>query len=185
MAQDTFRIEINIDAADNTGSGTKSASANMTAFEKSMQKTQDRLNKLTGGKWRVGLEAVDKATSVVDKVTNRVNGLVGKAWNFTMGVVDKVTAPVRGILNLLKNPILQAGAVLGVSFGLKDTIDTFAAFESTMSKVGAISGATAAEMDLLTEADGRDHQIYRDRGRRSVFLHGNGRLENGGHDVRH
>ena len=151
MAQDTFRIEININATDNTESGTKSASSRLGAFEKSMQKTQDRLNKLTGGKWTIGLEAVDKATASINKVTSRVNGLVGKAWNITMGVVDKVTAPVRGILNILKNPILQAGAVLGVSFGLKDTIDTFAAFESTMSKVKAISGATAAEMSLLTD----------------------------------
>ena len=151
MAQDTFRIEININATDNTESGTKSASSRLGAFEKSMQKTQDRLNKLTGGKWTIGLEAVDKATASINKVTSRVNGLAGKAWNITMGVVDKVTAPVRGILNVLKNPILQAGAVLGVSFGLKDTIDTFAAFESTMSKVKAISGATAAEMSLLTD----------------------------------
>lgn len=105
MAQDTFRIEININATDNTESGTKSASSRLGAFEKSMQKTQDRLNKLTGGKWTIGLEAVDKATASINKVTSRVNGLVGKAWNITMGVADKVTAPVRGILNILKNPI--------------------------------------------------------------------------------
>ena len=55
MAQDTFRIEININATDNTESGTKSASSRLGAFEKSMQKTQDRLNKLTGGKWTIGL----------------------------------------------------------------------------------------------------------------------------------
>ena len=151
MAQDNFRIEITIDAADNTGAATSSASANMDAFERSVQKTQERLNKLNGSKWKIGLEAVDKATSVVNKVTSQVNKLVGKAWNITMGVVDKVTAPIRGVFNLLKNPILQAGAVLGVSLGLKDTIDTYSAFEATMSKVGAVSGATAAEMELLTE----------------------------------
>lgn len=42
-----------------------------------------------------------------------------------MSVIDKATAPLRGIINILKNPILQAGAILGISVGLKDTIDTY------------------------------------------------------------
>ena len=68
-----------------------------------------------------------------------------------MKAVDLVTTPVRGILNLLKNPLFQAGAVLGVSIGLKDTIDTYKGFEAAMSQVEAISGATGSEMDSLTE----------------------------------
>lgn len=57
---------------------------------------------------------------------------------------------IRGVINLLKNPILQVGAVLGVSIGLKDTIDTYKDFEAAMSQVKAVSGATGSEFDKLT-----------------------------------
>lgn len=68
-----------------------------------------------------------------------------------MRAVDLVTAPVRGIINLLKNPIFQVGAVLGVSIGLSDTINTFKDFEAAMSQVQAVSGATGNELALLTK----------------------------------
>ena len=70
-----------------------------------------------------------------------------------MSVIDKATAPLRGIINILKNPILPAGAILGISVGLKDTIDTDSSFEATMSQVKSISGATAEQMmDLNAKA---------------------------------
>lgn len=50
----------------------------------------------------------------------------------------------------LKNPIFQVGAVLGVSIGLKDTIETYKDFEAAMSQVQAISGATSTELVKLT-----------------------------------
>ena len=61
-----------------------------------------------------------------------------------MRAVDLITSPVRGIINLLKNPVFQVGAVLGVSIGLKDTIETYKNFEAAMSQVQAISGATVS-----------------------------------------
>ncbi|MCI8771034.1 MAG: phage tail tape measure protein [Lachnospiraceae bacterium] len=66
-----------------------------------------------------------------------------------MKALDFVTSPVKGIINLLKNPIFQAGAVLGVSIGMKDTIDTYKDFESAMSQVAAISGATGSDFEKL------------------------------------
>ena len=67
-----------------------------------------------------------------------------------MRAVDLITSPVRGIINLLKNPVFQVGAVLGVSIGLKDTIETYKNFEAAMSQVQAISGATGSELTRLT-----------------------------------
>jgi TP901 family phage tail tape measure protein len=151
MAAEVFRIEIPINVEDNTDPGVKQAQAKMTAFDKVNQKTQKRLQEMNRTKWKVALEAIDKVSSVISRIDASVRGLAGKAWRITMSVVDKATAPLRGIINILKNPILQAGAILGVSVGLKDTIDTFSTFEQTMSKVAAISGATADQMVLLTD----------------------------------
>ncbi|MDE7299539.1 MAG: phage tail tape measure protein, partial [Lachnospiraceae bacterium] len=67
-----------------------------------------------------------------------------------MRAVDFITSPVRGVINLLKNPVFQAGAVLGVSIGLKDTIDTYKDFEAAMSQVQAISGTTSSGLEKLT-----------------------------------
>ena len=149
MAAETFRIEIPIDVKDNTDPGVSSAKSKVSAFDKVVEKTKKRLDDMNRTKWQVAIEAIDKVTSIVGRVGNTVKSVTGKAWKITMGVIDKATAPIRGIFNLLKNPILQAGAVFGISLGLKDTIDTYGQFESTMSKVKAVSGATADQMERL------------------------------------
>ncbi|MDE7425085.1 MAG: phage tail tape measure protein [Lachnospiraceae bacterium] len=68
-----------------------------------------------------------------------------------MKAKDFVTAPIRGVLRLLRNPLFQVGAVLGVSIGLKNTVDTYKDFEAAMSQVSAVSGATGSELDKLTQ----------------------------------
>lgn len=150
MAAETFRIEIPITVKDNTDPGVSSATRKMNGFDKQNEKTQKRLNEMNRTRYQVVLEALDKASSIINKVGTTVKGIAGKAWKITMSVIDKATAPIRGIFNLLKNPILQAGAVLGITVGLKDTIDTYGTFEATMSKVNAVSGATADQMERLT-----------------------------------
>ena len=149
MAAETFRIEIPIHVDDQTDPGASSASKKVNSFERAVQKAQERLDKMNRTKYEVALEALDKVSSVVGRVGTSLKGLAGKAWRITMSVIDKATAPLRGVINILKNPILQAGAILGISIGLKDTIDTYATFEATMSKVKAVSGATAEQMELL------------------------------------
>ena len=57
---------------------------------------------------------------------------------------------MQGIINLVRNPVLQAGAIFGVSVSLADTVGTYGAFEESMSNVKAISGATGEEFEKLT-----------------------------------
>lgn len=166
MAAETMRIAIDVDVEDNTGPGFASASKKVSAFDKVIEQTQSRLKKMTGSRWGLTVDAVDKATQVINAVENRFANAVGKAWNFTVGAVDKAstvlsavesklhgavgkawdivvgikdtfTAPFRGILNVLKNPLVQAGAFLGVSFGIKDIAETGMSFETAMSQVAA------------------------------------------------
>ena len=150
MAAETMRITEEIVVNDKTGPGLDSASKKVSAFDQTVQRTQQRLDKMSGSRWSVAFGAVDKATSVITKVESKIHTAVGKAWNFTVGLVDKATAPLQGIFNLLRNPLLQAGAVLGITVSVSDAISTFGGFESTMSKVQAISGASAEDMADLT-----------------------------------
>ena len=175
---ETIRIEIPIEVDDNTGPGTSSVEKNMnkvkdaadkvksstdqmstsakkandevTKFDRSAQKAQKSLLSWAKEKYSVLLEAKDKISPILSTIKGGLTSFGRKTWSVTMKAVDLATAPIRGVINLLKNPILQVGAVLGVSIGLKDTIDTYKDFEAAMSQVKAVSGATGSEFDKLT-----------------------------------
>lgn len=150
MASETFRIAIDATVNDNTGPGVQSAQKRLSGFDKSIEHTKDQLDRLTNTGFHIDLDAVDRATATIQNVETKVHGFVSKAWNFTVGIIDKATAPLQGIINLVRNPVLQAGAIFGVSVSLADTVSTYGAFEESMSNVKAISGATGEEFEKLT-----------------------------------
>ena len=168
---DTIRIEISVEAIDNTNravqeivnnlnkigsaAGTSQASMDkatqsVSKFDKQAEKTTKTLQGWMRQKWQLELEAVDKVSPVLSTLRTGLSSLTGRAWSFTMRALDLATAPIRGVLNLLRSPLFAAGSVLGISIGLKDTIDTYKTFEAAMSQVQAISGATAGELGKLT-----------------------------------
>lgn len=168
---ETLRIEIPIETVDNTDPGVsnvtkkfekmeraansannsaKKASDTVSKFDKQAQKTEKSLASWAKEKYEVLLEAKERITPVLSTLGNGLRSFAGKSWSVTMRAIDLITSPVRGIINLLKNPIFQVGAVLGVSIGLKDTIETYKDFEAAMSQVQAISGATSTELVKLT-----------------------------------
>lgn len=138
------------DAADKANSSTKKAGETVSKFDKSAQKTQKSLASWAKEKYEVLLEAKDKISPVLQTIGSGLKNFGSRAWNVTLKAVDYATAPIRGVINLLKNPILQAGAVLGVSVGLADTINTYKDFEAAMSQVQAISGSTQSDLTRLT-----------------------------------
>lgn len=138
------------DAADKANSSTKKAGETVSKFDKSAQKTQKSLASWAKEKYEVLLEAKDKITPALQTIGSGLKNFGSRAWNVTLKAVDYATAPIRGVINLLKNPILQAGAVLGVSVGLADTINTYKDFEAAMSQVQAISGSTQSDLTRLT-----------------------------------
>ena len=169
---ETLRIEIPIETIDNTdpelsnvtknfqkmekaaegaNNSAKKAGSTVTQFDKQAQKTEKSLASWAKQKYEILLEAKERISPVLSTIGSGLKSFAGKTWSVTMRAVDFITAPVRGIINLLKNPVFQVGAVLGVSIGLKDTIETYKNFEAAMSKVEAVSGATASEMNKLTE----------------------------------
>lgn len=138
------------DAADKANSSTKKAGETVSKFDKSAQKTQKSLASWAKEKYEVLLEAKDKISPVLQTIGSGLKNFGSRAWNVTLKAVDYATAPIRSVINLLKNPILQAGAVLGVSVGLADTINTYKDFEAAMSQVQAISGSTQSDLTRLT-----------------------------------
>ena len=95
MASETFRIAIDATVNDNTGPGVQSAQKRLSGFDKSIEHTKDRLDRLTSTGFHIDLDAVDRATATIQNVETKVHGFVGKAWNFTVGIIDKATAPLQ------------------------------------------------------------------------------------------
>ncbi len=151
MAAETIRIEIPVEMVDKTEPELSNIIKKISKFDQSTEKTQKSLEKWSKEKYEVFLEAKERISPIIGTLGSRLRNIAGKTWNVTMKAADFVTAPVRGILNLLKNPVFQVGAALGVSVGLKDTIDTYKDFEAAMSKVQAISGAAGSDLTKLTD----------------------------------
>ena len=137
-------------AAKNAKSSVEKAGKEVSKFDKSSNKMQKSLSSWAKQKYQLLLEAKDKVSPILDKLKTGLKTIGGKTWNVTMKAIDLATSPIRGIINLLKNPVFQVGAVLGVSISLKDTVDTYADFEATMSRVKALANANNQEMEALT-----------------------------------
>ena len=152
MAAETYRIVLKTVVEDETGPGFESASRRVSAFDKVVEKAQSRLNKMTGSRWSATLNFVDKATTVLTNVESKIRSAAGKVWNFTLGVIDKATAPLQGVINLLKNPLIQAGAMIGVSLSVTDAVKTFSDFQSGMNEVFTLTpGISEAAMQNMED----------------------------------
>lgn len=139
------------DAADAAGQSIDRSREYVSKFDEQANKTQMNLAKWAKEKYQIYLEAKENISPVLDTIGGGVKSLAGKTWSFTLKALDFATTPVRTLLNLLKNPLLQAGAFFWVSLGLTDTINTQKDFEAAMSQVQATSGADADEMERLTK----------------------------------
>ena len=74
----------------------------------------------------------------------------GSVFNATIGVIDAATAPISKLASIAKNPVVQGASLIGASFGVAESVNSFQDFESMMSQVKAISGATGQAFDDLT-----------------------------------
>ncbi len=148
MAQ-TVVIDIAARLQDQTSAGVQKVRENVDRLGKSIEKMKKQMSKIK--KSEVALNVKDKATQAIEKISKTVSNLGRKTWNVSVKVLDKATAPLKGILNMLKNPIFQAGAVLGISAGAANTFQTYQNFEKSISNVKGLSGANAADMAELTK----------------------------------
>lgn len=138
-------------AADKAGQSVDRSREYVSKFDEQANKTQQNLAKWAKEKYQIYLEAKENISPVLDTIGGGIKSLAGKTWSFTLKALDFATTPVRTLLNLLKNPLLQAGAFFGVSLGLTDTINTQKDFEAAMSQVQAVSGADSDELEQLTK----------------------------------
>ena len=96
------------------------------------------------------IAASDEATPVIRAAQDAAESWGGSVFNATIGVIDAATAPISKLASIAKNPVVQGASLIGASFGVAESVNSFQDFESMMSQVKAISGATGQAFDDLT-----------------------------------
>lgn len=94
--------------------------------------------------------ASDEATPVIRAAQDAAESWGGSVFNATIGVIDAATAPISKLASIAKNPVVQGASLIGASFGVAESVNSFQDFENMMSQVKAISGATGQAFDDLT-----------------------------------
>ena len=127
------------------------AGENADAFTKRVEKSNQTLRKMFSDKFQLIMSAIDRASPILKSISGTVKGLVGKTWSVAVKMKDFVTAPFRKIWNMINSPITLALSVVGVGFSASDVLSTYNGFESQMSGVRALTGATGEDFLLLKE----------------------------------
>lgn len=94
--------------------------------------------------------ASDEATPVIRAAQDAAESWGGSVFNATIGVIDAATAPISALASAAKNPVVQGASLIGASFGVAESVNSFQDFEAMMSQVKAISGTTGQAFDDLT-----------------------------------
>lgn len=131
---ETAQVEV---AADDSATQTVSAAS-------------DAVENFDGQSGDAEIGASDEATPVIRAAQDAAESWGGSVFNATIGVIDAATAPISKLASIAKNPVVQGASLIGASFGMAESVNSFQDFESMMSQVKAISGATGQAFDDLT-----------------------------------
>jgi TP901 family phage tail tape measure protein len=149
---DTTVIDVIVQVSDETGSGARSAEANVSKLERSIMGLQKQIMGMKGkSKLEVVASLKDMASKGIQGVASAGKDIAGRVWTVTMKAKDLVTAPFKKVMGLISSPVTQVAAFAGISLGVADTLNTFKDFEAAMSQVQAVSGATGSDLAKLTD----------------------------------
>ncbi len=114
----------------------------------------DHLAALDGNDATVGIGADDAATGVINEAADQLASLDGTeatvVINAVSNVSDTATQAVSNGANTVAGGVATAAAGAGLTLGIGSAVNSFETFESGMSTVKAISGATEEEFAQLT-----------------------------------
>ena len=104
---------------------------------------QDAASALDGTSVVIDATVNDQASPVLADLASQAGGAAQSGIGSAAGAVQSGAHSLVGGLG-------KAAAFAGIALGVGDAINTFRSFESEMSRVEAISGATSGEMEMLT-----------------------------------
>lgn len=139
------------EAGRKSGSAFSQAATGADKFTQRIEKSEKTLRSMFKEKFQLIIAAIDKASPVLKTIWNTTKSLAGKAWSVAVRMKDFITAPFRKLYNTLTSPITLALSVAGIGMSAGEVISTFNEFETGMSAVKALVGATDEEFLLLKQ----------------------------------
>ena len=88
-------IDIVVETKDNVSPGLDRAKKKLNGFEKSIEKTQARLNAFAKADYEVVLRAIDRITPTGGKARDTLRSLAGRTYNATISAIDRTAIKVR------------------------------------------------------------------------------------------
>lgn len=88
-------IDIVVETKDNVSPGLDRAKKKLNGFEKSIEKTQARLNAFAKADYEVVLRAIDRITPASGKARDTLRSLAGRTYNATISAIDRTAIKVR------------------------------------------------------------------------------------------
>lgn len=138
-------------AGQQSGEAFNQAGGQVDRFTQRIERSNRSLREAFREKLQLVMQALDKASPVLQKISNGVKNLTRKAWHVAVKLKDLVTAPFRALKNMIMSPIMMTLSIAGIGLGASSFYQTFSDFAAGMSNVKALSGATETEFVRLTE----------------------------------
>lgn len=139
------------EAGQQSSSAFGAASTNADRFTQRIERTNHTLRSMFKEKFKLIMEALDKASPVLKNIWNGAKNLVSKSWSVAVRMKDCITAPFRKLYSWISSPITIALSVAGVGLSAGDLVSTYNDFETGMSAVKSLSGATNEEFVQLKQ----------------------------------
>jgi len=159
MGEELYRIIIPVEVQDKTNPALAQAEKSVSQFEKSMKKSEERMNRMGRSKLALTISAVDKASAIIGKISSGAASLVRKPFQFTIRAIDLATAPlrsalrfatsVRGILTgmfagyafnkMVRGPIALADALVQAEVGFETMLGSAEAAKNMMNEIKAFA----------------------------------------------
>ena len=139
------------EAGRKSGSAFDKAETSADKFTRRMEKSERTLRSMFKDQFKLIIAAIDRASPVLKTIWDSAKGLTTRTWHVAVRMKDFITAPFRKIWDVINSPITMALSVAGIGLSATEVLSTFNEFETGMSAVRSLTGATDEDFLLLKQ----------------------------------
>lgn len=114
MAEEVYRIEIPVTVEDHSDPALSQAEQKVSRFDRTVERTRKRLDRMNRSRWQLALYAADRASGVIRQVGDLARRTASGTYRITVRVLDLATRPLRAIGRL---SVSTAGLITGGLIG--------------------------------------------------------------------
>jgi len=110
-----YRIEIPIIVDDQSEAPIERARERVNRFQRSAEKTNERLRRMAAREYRLGISTRDRVSPTLSKIQRNLYGIANKTWKITLQAKDKATDVIKRAIGTVTSPLALLGAGAGAT----------------------------------------------------------------------